>query len=245
MEYVNQSHWDDSYRELKFSVSSDRVTKWLDCQISYDNKSGNGSAFELGFFPARYLAHLGGKGYEVNGCDLTPRTADAEKWLTNIGLKVGEIVNSDAISYTPKRLYDIVYSIGFIEHFEDFVTVIRAHDRYLKPGGLLILSVPNFSGRLQRMLHSVFDRKNFELHNLAAMDLSVWQRTLLEMNYTICYSGYFGGYDFWVDNRSRKFSILRDTIAFFFRALGRYGALAPNSPSWSPYLGMVARKARG
>ena len=42
--------------------------------------------------------------------------------------------------------YDVVYSLGLIEHFVDRVSIVERHVRLARPGGLLILGVPNFRG---------------------------------------------------------------------------------------------------
>jgi hypothetical protein len=44
----------------------------------------------------------------------------------------------------PERLYDIVYSVGLIEHFDSMGTAraIAAHFSYLRPGGTAIITFP-------------------------------------------------------------------------------------------------------
>jgi SAM-dependent methyltransferase len=51
--------------------------------------------------------------------------------------------NALAIS-EPECLYDIVFSVGLIEHFDsaDTSTVIAAHFKYLRPGGTAIITFP-------------------------------------------------------------------------------------------------------
>lgn len=36
------------------------------------------------------------------------------------------------------QLFDIVYSLGFVEHFEDLNIVIKKHTELLKPAGILL-----------------------------------------------------------------------------------------------------------
>ena len=45
---------------------------------------------------------------------------------------------------TPDRLYDIVFSVGLIEHFDPAGTarVVAAHFDYLRPGGTAIITFP-------------------------------------------------------------------------------------------------------
>lgn len=51
----------------------------------------------------------------------------------------------DALAISePERLYDIVYSVGLIEHFDPAGTarVVATHFRYLRPGGTAIITFP-------------------------------------------------------------------------------------------------------
>jgi SAM-dependent methyltransferase len=64
--------------------------------------------------------------------------------------------------------FDIVFSAGVIEHFDDPREIVRKHVALLKPGGKAIIAIPNYGGvygRLQRH----FDPDNLSIHNLDIM----------------------------------------------------------------------------
>lgn len=242
MDYVNQSHWDDSYQNLEFSTASDRVTAWIGRHVVAVPAGDHLSAFEFGCFPGRYLSFLGTLGYEMSGCDVTPRTDELATWLAKQRLKVGAVMNADALSLAPKPAHDVVYSVGFIEHFEDYTSIVEAHDRQLRPGGIMVLACPNFRGAFQNLLHRIFDRRNLGLHNVAAMDPAGWTRTLEEMGYVIDFAGFFGGFDFWTDDGLERPSLVKKVVTIPLKLLGRIMAGVPNGEAWSPYVGLVARK---
>lgn len=53
--------------------------------------------------------------------------------------------HGDALAISePERLYDIVFSVGLIEHFDPAGTarVVAAHFKYLRPGGTAIITFP-------------------------------------------------------------------------------------------------------
>jgi hypothetical protein len=53
--------------------------------------------------------------------------------------------HGDALAVSePERLYDIVFSVGLIEHFDPTGTakVVVAHFKYLRPGGTAIITFP-------------------------------------------------------------------------------------------------------
>lgn len=80
-------------------------------------------------------------------------------------------MEADFFSFEPQRNYDIVFSLGFIEHFKDTKDVIRKHYRLLNSHGLLLIILPNLKG-LNGAIQYLFDRKNLSIHNLDCMNLS-------------------------------------------------------------------------
>ena len=55
------------------------------------------------------------------------------------------VSHGDALAtLEPERLYDIVFSVGLIEHFDPAGTarVVAAHFKYLRPGGTAIITFP-------------------------------------------------------------------------------------------------------
>jgi SAM-dependent methyltransferase len=243
MDYVDQSHWDDGYRRLEFSTAADRVTGWIASRIPAVPAGEHQSVFEFGCFPGRYLSFFGSLGYEVNGCDVTPRTDEMARWLASRRLKIGTVMNADALSLGVKPVHDVVYSIGFIEHFEDYPVVIDAHDRQLRPGGTMVLACPNFRGAFQNRLHRTFDRRNLGLHNVKAMDPAEWARILERVGYVIEFAGFFGGFDFWTDDGLERPGFVKKAAAIPIKLMGRAMARFPDGEAWSPYVGLVARKA--
>ena len=64
--------------------------------------------------------------------------------------------------------FDLVYSNGLIEHFSDPVPALRAHTELVRPGGRLLVTVPNYTG-IYRWLQARFDPENLAIHNLDIM----------------------------------------------------------------------------
>jgi trans-aconitate methyltransferase len=81
-----------------------------------------------------------------------------------------QCIHTDFFSFTPERRYDIVFSSGFIEHFEDTGDVIKRHVDLLSDDGQLLILIPNFLG-LNGMIQRRLDRENLEAHNLKSMEI--------------------------------------------------------------------------
>lgn len=132
------------------------------------------SAVEIGSAPGDFLValhrHFGivpyGIEYSPVGADLNRRS------FSSAGLDPQRVIEADVLASDTRTQYreffDVVLSRGFIEHFKDPADVIARHLDLLKPGGLLIVGIPNLRG-LNLLLSSIFDRQVVAIHNLDIM----------------------------------------------------------------------------
>jgi len=103
---------------------------------------------EIGGGGSRVLPYLGLKfGFEVCGTDFSLsgcRLLRANLALVGIP---GSVVCEDLFRSSLRgESFDLVFSSGLVEHFEDTRSVVREHLRLLKGGGWLVLIVPNLLG---------------------------------------------------------------------------------------------------
>ena len=66
----------------------------------------------------------------------------------------------DAFTVSPSRTYDVVFSIGLLEHFDEqeAIDLVALHRRWVEPGGLVVISVPTptVPYRLTRFVAELF-----------------------------------------------------------------------------------------
>jgi SAM-dependent methyltransferase len=86
------------------------------------------------------------------------------------------------------QFFDVVYSGGLIEHFTDPSVAISAHLRILKPGGLLVVTIPNLRGIYRHLL----PRQIVQAHNVSIMTLPAFQ-ALFPSHVQTLFCGYLGG----------------------------------------------------
>lgn len=75
--------------------------------------------------------------------------------------------NSDFFS-PPGELasyFDVIYSLGVVEHFDALPEVLGAQARLLTPGGLLLSVVPNLSGLIGSLARR-YNKKLFDMHKV-------------------------------------------------------------------------------
>lgn len=100
---------------------------------------------EVGCGRGGTLLNLAGLGASVKGLDYSDQALGICQRLRNSkGLNDrAEFVQGDA-RLLPFRAnsFDLVYSVGLIEHFEEPSPLLREQERVLKPGGVFIVQVP-------------------------------------------------------------------------------------------------------
>lgn len=238
---VSQDWWNALYDKMPL-VYNPNVIEFKDLFERYLRPGG--TCFEVGCYPGTYLVYLGQRfGYTVSGIDATPYVLTRlPGFLAANGVPIGALYQGDFLEFEPSEQYDVVLSIGFIEHFTDFRKVIEKHVDLLKPGGTLIMSCPNLRG-LQRLLYLLLDRESLRRHVLAAMNLKVWEKVLTKRGMRVVFQGYYRTVDFFGQAKGA----LATRIANRIVAKSREINAMINYPNFllSPIMISISRKGEG
>lgn len=254
-ELTEREYWDSRWEkvELPAEVTRDSrkfVTRDLIGLFDKYLPKGNGlRILEIGGAPGKWLAYFKKNfHYDIAGIDYSP--TGCQKMRKNFDLLHlgGSVFNNniltDDLSALPR--FDVVYSFGFVEHFDDLDLILEKHLAMLRPEGILMVGMPNFLGITHRILKRTAPRI-LSTHNLRAMDLRTWER--LEKKYRLqpIFKGYVGGFDLHNCRRCEKRTLLNRIIRVFFKILtrvtGRMSFLRRfPSQYWSPYLLVMYRK---
>ena len=135
-----------------------------------------GSVLEIGAAPGKWLAYLFEIGeFKPSGLDYSSAGVDAMKEnFKMLNITPDDFYIGDFFQIEPKKKYDVVMSFGFIEHFENTDNVIEKHLQWLKPGGVLVLGVPNFNS-IHGLLQYFLKRSILRVHNLKIMNLKFFK----------------------------------------------------------------------
>jgi len=196
MELTTHELWDEMWAAIELPVEVDVADPYPGSIVakmeSYLPRSAS-TIMELGGAPGGYLAHFAGLGLspfalEISeiGCEKT-----RQSWRM-LGID-GTVIRGDMFHANRDR-YDIVYSLGLIEHFDDLTYVIRHHVKFLKPGGTLIVGCPNFRGVYRGLLHRLAPER-LSGHNLATMNVESWDGFESTLGLQRLFRGYVGGFE--------------------------------------------------
>ncbi|HOK75614.1 MAG TPA: class I SAM-dependent methyltransferase [Bacteroidales bacterium] len=103
-------------------------------------EAGAGSSAWLPYLAREYNLKVSGIDYSEPGCRI------CEENLKLQGIDYGEIICSDIFRWKDHKKYDIVISLGLIEHFENPGEVLKIAGEHLNPSGMIITVIPNLMG---------------------------------------------------------------------------------------------------
>jgi SAM-dependent methyltransferase len=179
MELTEQKFWDDYWGNISLPSKVNMNLSFERClanELSGHLGKISGDAFEVGCAPGKWLSFLAKEfGLRANGIEYS--AAGMKATLENFrqqDLQVGEIFTGDFLTTEPMAKFDLVISLGFIEHFDNPNAIIERHLAWLKPGGRLVLGVPNFNG-IYYFMQKILDPEILEKHNLSIMNLNFFK----------------------------------------------------------------------
>jgi SAM-dependent methyltransferase len=217
--------------------------------------STSAKVIEIGSAPGDNLVEINRRfGYEPFGVEYTPTGAEeSRQTLTSAGFP-NHVFECDAFSdefqKRHKGAFDVVISMGFIEHFTDVESVIRHHVNLLAPGGTLIIRIPRLRG-INYILARLIDPSCLPLHNLTIMTRKRYRELFRDIPLKQLFCDYQGSLHLTiVDNPgsskvgqiclflARKVQVLA-TIAMFRLLAGR----SLESALFSPFLLYIGRRS--
>ena len=204
---------------------------------------------EIGGGQGEYLLYLTRKfSYKAHSLDYSRiGNEQTHDLFSKAGLSV-ELFDRDLFSDNsdlPK--FDIVFSLGLIEHFDNPGLVVEKHLELVKSGGILLLGVPNYGGIYRPVLKRLAPAVE-ATHNMNTMDLENWK--LFEEKFTLqpIFTGYIGGFEPMNMKKLEVKNLFNKILYFFIRVLMvlfsfRMEFLRKfNSKYWSGYLIGIYRK---
>lgn len=107
----------------------------------------------------------------------------------------------------PMGSFDCVTSFGLIEHFDDPILIVSKHIDLLKPGGLALITLPNYGG-VYGKIQKWCDPENIAMHNLKIMNPSSLEQLVNSASVTHIKAYYYGSVDPLILSLERKMPIL-------------------------------------
>jgi SAM-dependent methyltransferase len=211
-------------------------------------------ALEIGSAPGDFLVSLRDElGYEPFGVEYSEEGVRVNRELFAAhGIDPAHVTRADFFDDDVltrfSEAFDVVLSRGFIEHFSDPREVVARHVRLLRPGGTLLVSIPNLRG-LNGLIMGAVDADVLRVHNLSIMDEASFRALFAGLGLTTTFVGYSGTFNLLLFEATPG-SAMRVPLEVAWKAQlllnvafrGLFGDAGHESPWTSPYLVYVGVK---
>ncbi len=207
----------------------------------YMIKLTRGSSFiEIGGFPGIFAAYFYKRGIrDVSILDFHMNESIVRKLEKQNGLSQNTIqcIQTDFFSFESEKKYDIVFSSGFIEHFQDTADVIRRHVNLMSKNGQLLILIPNFLG-LNGKIQARYDKENLDSHNLKSMEINYLKEIMKPYGFYEFSVEYIGKPMVWLEPKpeNNNYRGKVKALSYFLKLFPVKGRLL------SPFIAIYARK---
>lgn len=124
-------------------------------------------------------------------------------------IKKNNLIKWDIFELDNKKTYDLVFSQWFIEHFENYINVIKKHLELTKKWWFVIISVPNYHFFFRKFQDFLYPSLMCEQHNLWIMNIKKFEKIFMkieeEKTIKIRFIWWFGVASFWQLVSKNKF----------------------------------------
>ena len=120
---------------------------------------------EIGCCPGRWMVYFARKhGASVAGIDYAPQACEiTRKNMQLHGLEAPCFCGDARDPNLDIGKYDLAFSMGVVEHYEDPREILRAHANLVVSGGHVAVTMPNFAGLHGTFLRQ-FNREKYDEH---------------------------------------------------------------------------------
>ncbi|KKP56614.1 MAG: hypothetical protein UR80_C0024G0010 [Parcubacteria group bacterium GW2011_GWB1_35_5] len=268
---AKKEYWDSIYKDMgnrnkkhsyflsfrnwlkKHTRDYSNFLMWEVLLPKYLPENSNLKIIEIGCAPGKYLINFNRQfGFESYGVEYSEKGVETtRKNFLKEKLNPENIIKADffdnEFQANNKEKYDIVFSRGFIEHFDNVKDVVNNHLNLIKSGGYIIISIPNLSG-INKTLSKILNIDSFLLHNTSIMNKEKFIDLFSENKVEKLYGDYVGVFSFGLFNTNKKWKyylyrlllLIQRPFDFVLRLVFRDNMMKNNNTS--PYLLFIGQK---
>jgi len=160
------------------------------------------TAIEIGCAPGKWLVFFNKElNYHVTGVEYLETATRKTIENMNISKVPSEqynIISCDFFDFNSMKKYDVVFSLGFIEHFTDWEKVLDKHIDLCSDGEYVIIGFPNFHGInyiFQKQIDKYLKDPLIPNHNLSMMNLKLFKKYAEKRGLSLYFGNLVGGFE--------------------------------------------------
>jgi len=172
------------YANTYTTVYTDTVVKGFDLtnemkEVLKESGWKGKKVIDVGCGTGLFAFTVAQKGAKVTGMDYIPRAIEEAKSKykhSNLEYIVGN-------AETLKGKFDVIVSLGTLEHMDDPLSILKSFKKHLTPGGKIIITSPNWlnpRGYVLQTLHHLFDTPITlaDLHYLTPLEFTIFAKKI-------------------------------------------------------------------
>ena len=212
---TDKEYWEDVWKNVKLPITTSPVQNHELDRIFRRLLPRSVSFIEIGCAPGSWMSYFAKEfGYSVSGIEYAPMAAELTKRNLEYLNIPAEIFTEDFLSYKFKKKYDVVFSGGFIEHFDKPLEVIGRIVDITNPNrGIVITVIPTVPG-VNKWVSKIFRPK------VAAKHFTITLKELIAFyeafNVKTVYAGYLGCLKILVPIDKNEFAKKHELLTFLF-----------------------------
>jgi 2-polyprenyl-3-methyl-5-hydroxy-6-metoxy-1,4-benzoquinol methylase len=135
---------------IKTATDSESGEHWRNVTTTLQRFKRGGALLDLGCGCGSFLATLDHQAWQLYGVEMSADSADAARKRTGAEVFTGDIL----AARFPAGHFDVITCLHVLEHVYDPVAVLRRAWSWLKPGGILLVEVPNIDAAERKLFRS-------------------------------------------------------------------------------------------
>lgn len=235
---AGKSFWESAWQHTKPIPYEGPVFQFCDLASKFISEGKGKKAIELGAMPGNHLVYLHKEfGYHVTGLDYVSDITLLRTTFEINNVSECRIINEDLFLVDMKDEFDVVFSSGLVEHFDNPIAILDRHYHMLRPGGVLFVGVPN-TRYLHWILMTIFCKDVLDVHRTYLMSLPALRNYAHNKGMDVLFCDYITTFRVFYPT-PRWFALCARVIAKILRVAGLQNI--PNRFA-SPFIFLIAKK---
>jgi ubiquinone/menaquinone biosynthesis C-methylase UbiE len=165
------AHYDgDYYREWLSGQAARRSGIWRRRMARIERLKPTGRLLDVGCGEGTFLALARERGWQIEGTEISAYASDRVSARLGCSIFCGDMGDAGY----PENSFDVVTTWHTLEHMEDPLQCLRDIFRVLKPGGILVVAVPNVNDRLMSIAYRMVRRRKYKLFSVQDREVHLY-----------------------------------------------------------------------
>lgn len=220
-----ESHYDDHYyRKWMGEQKQKRCNMWKRRLDRLEKFCLKGDLLDVGCGEGSFLKLAKQRGWNIKGTELSSFAARYVTDFLNTNIFCGDLPDAGY----PENCFNAVTLWHVLEHVPDPMRYLKVIHEILRPGGLLVLAVPNVNNLMMRIAYRIVKRRKLKLFHRGEKELHLYHFSTKTIRSYLKKTGFAClklSPDFGIIDRSKKFVNLLALVPYYIAGVKIFNAL--------------------